>query len=534
MNTVADAIVQTLVRLGVGRAHGTADDDSGTFRAALERSRQLEWKSTHSVAAALLAAHADALTSGSLAVSVTAAEHTQSAVAARFLVAESQRAAVLALVVDVGPHRCPRIDGSNFDGREDVYPIGVAIGRIPAPEDVVLELEAAARTAVEDSRLVILHVDACDLLLPAGARPAVSPPPHPRQPIIYPDDHDLDHAASILNRAERVTILAGSRLSGAHSTVMSLASVLQAPIAYVLPAKEQIAYDNPFEVGLAGQNGHASAASALNDADLVVLLGADAADIDFCPDRSTVVSIDPERGASMPRHPSHLRLHGTVTHVLQRLLPRLLQHLDTAHLNRSTTRFAHLQQVLEGKEEARTGAIPSPDHVISAVNALAESNTVFTAEPGDCLGWTGRSLRMNGSRRLIAPRTVHSYSAALALAIGAQSADIDRQVIAFTDSLRICGALGELATLRLERLPVKVVVFNRDSTPAFDLVGVARSFGFSGKRASHRDDITEALSAAFDYDGPALIDIAVDVDSGRLTRRSATHYRARTRQAPTS
>lgn len=534
MNTVADAIVQTLVRLGVGRSHGTADDDSGTFRAALERSRQLEWKSTHSVAAALLAAHADARTSGSLAVSVTAAEHIQSAVAASFLVSESQRAPVLALIVDVGAHRCPRIDGSTFDGRDDVYPVGVALGRIPAPEEVVLEVEAAARTAVEDSKLVIVHVDACDLLLPAGARPAVTPPPHPRQPIIYPDDQDLDLAARILNRAERVTILAGSGLSGAHSPVISLASVLQAPIAYVLSAKEQIAYDNPFEVGLAGQNGHASAASALNDADVVVLLGADAADIDFCPYRSTVVSIDPGRGASMSRHLSDLRLHGTVTRVLQRLVPRLLQHLDTAHLNRSTTRFARLQHALAGNGETLTGAIPSPDHVISAVNALAESNTVFTAEPGDCLGWIGRSLRMNGSRRLIASRSVDSYSAALALAIGAQSADIDRQVIAFTDSLRICGALGELATLQREMLPVKVVVFNRDSPPTFDLVGIARSFGSPAKRVTHPDAISEALSIAFNYDGPALIDIAVDVDSGRFTRRSATPYRPRTRQASAS
>ena len=61
-----------------------------------------------------------------------------------------------------------------------------------------------------------------------------------------------------LNDADRVTILAGAGVAGAHDEVVALAETLQAPIVHALRGKEYIEYDNPYDVGMTGLLGFAS------------------------------------------------------------------------------------------------------------------------------------------------------------------------------------------------------------------------------------------------------------------------------------
>jgi pyruvate dehydrogenase (quinone) len=90
--------------------------------------------------------------------------------------------------------------------------------------------------------------------------------------------------------------------------------------------------------------------------------------------------------------------------------------------------------------------------------------------------------------------------------------------------------LGDLITLRQHRLPVKVIVFNNGAlafvelemmsagVPKWgtdldnpDFAEVARSIGLYGVRVERPDELGPALRAAFEHDGPALVDV--------LTRR---------------
>lgn len=87
-------------------------------------------------------------------------------------------------------------------------------------------------------------------------------------------------------------------------------------------------------------------------------------------------------------------------------------------------------------------------------------------------------------------------------------------------------ALGELLTLRQNKLPVKIVVFNNSSLNFVELEmkasgfvnfgtdldnpdfsEVAKSIGLHGQRVEKPDDLEAALKAAFAHDGPALVDV---------------------------
>jgi pyruvate dehydrogenase (quinone) len=110
-----------------------------------------------------------------------------------------------------------------------------------------------------------------------------------------------------------------------------------------------------------------------------------------------------------------------------------------------------------------------------------------------------------------------------------QAAHPGRQVVTLSGDGGLAMLLGELLTLRQQRLPVKVVVLNNHSL-AFvelemkadgvvnfgtdldnpDLAAVARAAGVHGIRVDRPGQLADALREAFAHDGPALVDVATE------------------------
>jgi pyruvate dehydrogenase (quinone) len=117
---------------------------------------------------------------------------------------------------------------------------------------------------------------------------------------------------------------------------------------------------------------------------------------------------------------------------------------------------------------------------------------------------------------------------ALSQAIGAQSAFPARQVVALAGDGGLAMLMGELLTLRQNKLPVKIVVFNNASLNFVEVemkaagfvnfgtgldnpnfADVANAMGIHGRRVEEPNDLEAALRAAFEHDGPALVDVVV-------------------------
>ena len=88
-------------------------------------------------------------------------------------------------------------------------------------------------------------------------------------------DADLAAAADVLNGARRVTILAGAGCAGAHDELIRLAAALKAPIVHAFRGKDQIEYDNPYDVGMTGLIGVSSGYRAMEHCDALLMLGTD-------------------------------------------------------------------------------------------------------------------------------------------------------------------------------------------------------------------------------------------------------------------
>jgi pyruvate dehydrogenase (quinone) len=397
---------------------------------------------------------------------------------------------------------------------------------VSMPEQLPRVLEIAMRTAVEKRGVAVVVIPG-EIFMAESAGRKKSAPIRATQSVVRPGDHELRQAAEILNAAKKVTILGGAGTEGAHEQVLAIAERLKAPVVHALRGKDFLEYDNPYDVGMTGLLGFSSGYRAMESCDALLMLGTDFPYQQFYPSKAKIVQVD-IRGEQLGRRTSiDLGLVGDVGDTIDALLPLLDDHTNRKHLDASLKHYTKTRKDLDELADNDRNRQPiHPQYLARLVSELAGDDAVFIPDVGSPVVWASRYLTMNGRRRLIGSFSHGTMANAVPHAIGAQSAFPDRQVIALSGDGGLGMLLGELLTIRQNKLPVKVVVFNNSSlnfvevemkaagfvnfgtqldNPSF--ADVANAMGIHGQRVEQPDDLEGALRTAFDHDGPALVDV---------------------------
>jgi pyruvate dehydrogenase (quinone) len=532
VSTVADTIVAHLAASGVRRVYGLPGDSLNGFTDALRRDGSIQWLHVRHEEAAAFAATAEATLTGELAVVAASCGPGNTHLLNGLFDANRSRVPVLAIAAQI-PR--PEIGSGYF---QETHPqelfreASVYCELVSTAEQMPRVLRIAMRTAVSRRGVAVLVVPGDVLLETEHGTEQVSSV-RSTATVSRPVDQELAAAAALLNASERVTILAGAGCAGAHGELLEAARVLQAPIVHTLRGKEHVEWDNPFDVGVTGLLGFESGYRAMESCDALLVLGADFPYRDFYPKGVPVVQVD-VRGEQIGRRlPVEYPLVGTVKDTLLALVP-LLQAKDASdhnHLGRMRKQYVRTRRDLDKLANADRDRTPlHPQYLAQAVSEAASEDAIFIPDVGSPIIWSARYLAMNGQRRLIGSFIHGSMANAMPQAIGAQAAFPGRQVIALSGDGGIAMLLGDLITLRQHQLPVKVVVFNNGAlafvelemmsagVPKWgtdlnnpDFAEVARSVGLYGARVERPSELRPALRAAFEHDGPALVDV--------LTRR---------------
>jgi pyruvate dehydrogenase (quinone) len=278
---------------------------------------------------------------------------------------------------------------------------------------------------------------------------------------------------------------------------------------------------------MTGLLGFTSGYRAMEHCDALLMLGTDFPYRPFFPDAARIVQVD-VRGENIGRRvPVDVALVGTVTDTVHALLPLLRDGRDDAHLQRMVAHYRRTRKKLDALAVSGSARGPlHPQAVTAAIDRLGAQDAVFVPDVGTPTLWAARYLRMNGKRRLIGSFSHGSMANALPQAIGVQAAYPDRQVVALSGDGGLAMLLGELLTLRQQRLPVKVVVLNNGALSFVELemkadgivnygtdldnpdfAGIARAVGLFGVRVEQPGELDDALRAAFAHPGPAVVDV---------------------------
>jgi pyruvate dehydrogenase (quinone) len=528
MPRVADVLVDTLVAAGVRRVYGVAGDSLNAITDSLRPRTEIRWCPVRHEEAAGFAAGAEAQLTGSLAVCAGSCGPGNLHLINGLYDAHRSRAPVLAIAAQIPSAEI----GSNYF--QETHPELVFREcshyreTVSQPEQLASVLEGAIDTALSRRgvSVVVLHGDIA-MRPAAGAAPRAIGPR--ARPSVVPSDDEVRKLAAALNGARKVTILAGGGCAAARPELFAVAKALGAPIVRTLRAKESLEADNPYDVGMTGLIGFSSGYHAMENADLVLMLGTDFPYRQFYPDAATKVQVDSD-GAQLGRRTRlDLGLVGDVSSTLRAVLPLLAPRSESRHLTTSLEDYRGARAALDDLATGTPGERPiHPQFVAKTFDALAPVDAIFTCDVGLPTVWAARYVRMNGQRRLLGSFWHGSMANALPQAIGAQLTHPEKTVVCFSGDGGLAMLLGELLTLAQLKLPVKVVVFDNSSLGFVqleqkaagllesgvdlenpDFAGIANASGILGLRAESPEQVRPMVAQALAHPGPALIDAIV-------------------------
>ena len=356
---------------------------------------------------------------------------------------------------------------------------------------------------------------------------------------VQPAAGPVGRLAELIDEADTVMLFAGAGVRGAREEVLALAERVKAPIGHAFGGKEWIQYDNPYDVGMSGLLGYGACYDAMQEADLVILLGTDFPYSEFLPredGRSArrIVQIDADASRLGRRVGLDLAVHGDVALTLQAVLPLLS----------STKGHRYLHRQLKAHHKALSGAVAAytknvermkpihPEFVAATLDELADDDAVFTVDTGMCNVWGARYITPNGKRRVFGSWHHGTMANALPQAIGASKAFPERQVISMSGDGGLGMLMGELLTVKLHDLNTKILVFDNSSLgmvklemlveglpdhgtdhEAVDYAAIAEGVGIGAVRITDPKKLKKQLAAALATPGPVLIDVVTDPDA---------------------
>jgi acetolactate synthase-1/2/3 large subunit len=335
-------------------------------------------------------------------------------------------------------------------------------------------------------------------------------------------------AAAYLKAAKKPILYIGNGavISGAGKSIMSLAEKLRAPIVNTLLGKGATDETHPLHLGMLGMHGTAYANKAVVDCDLIMSIGARWDDRitgkldEFCVDAVKIhVDIDPAENCKILT--PDLFIEGDARLVIEDLLP-LVEPGDTKDW---------LDQCAAWRKQfplryPKQGGLRA-QHVLDRLNAVAQGHTIITTDVGQHQMWAAQFCLTTSNRHWLSSGGAGTMGFGLPSAIGAQFGCPDKKV------WTVCGdggfqmTLCELATAKINNLPVKCLVINNNCLGMVrqwqemffenrysgidlegnpDFVKLARAYDIKALRIKRAADVDRILQEAHDYDeGPCVV-----------------------------
>ncbi|MHC2019092.1 ubiquinone-dependent pyruvate dehydrogenase [Methylobacterium sp. CM6247] len=540
IDTVADLVVETLQQVGVRRIYGVVGDSLNAMTESIRARGVIDWVHMRHEEVGAFAAGAESQITGELAVCAGSCGPGHVHLINGLFDCHRTRTPVLAIAAHIPSAEI----GSGYFQETDPKALFAQCSHycelVSDPSQLPFVLENAIRAAVGERGVAVVIIPGDVALKDAPAR-AIAPNAGllPAKPTIRPAEAELNALAELLDGSSKITLLCGRGCAGAHAELLQLAEALKSPIVHALGGKEFVEYDNPYDVGMTGLIGFSSGYAAMRDCDTLLMLGTDFPYKQFYPANAKVAQVDLRSNQLGRRTKLDLGLVGDVRDTITALLPKLGVKSDRTWLDASLKHYAKAREDLD---DLATGAPTKgwfglksakapihPQYLTKLVSEAAADDTIFTADVGTPTIWAARYLKMNGKRRLLGSWVHGSMANAMAQGIGAQAASPGRQVVSLSGDGGFSMLMGDLLTLRQEKLPLKIVIYNNGSLGFVememkaagyletgvalenpDFAAMARAVGLHAVRVEDPAELEGAIRNVLAHDGPAVLDVVVN------------------------
>lgn len=350
-------------------------------------------------------------------------------------------------------------------------------------------------------------------------------------------NEEIAAAAELIKNAEKPFIYAGGGVVSADATEEMAEFVRKVDAPVSLSLMGQCALDNTKDcyIGMLGMHGTKTAAMTLSECDLMIVLGSRFSDRVLCnaktfaKDKKIIhIDIDPaEIGKNIDVY-SHVI--GDVKYILAKLCELLPDMKHEAWMNTVMDwkkQYALRMVPIESEDEVL------PQDVIEELDRLTDGKAIISTEVGQHQMWAAQYFKYSKPRTLLTSGGLGTMGYGLGAAIGAQTANPDKQVINIAGDGCFRMNMNELATASRQKLPLIEVIVNnhvlgmvRQWQTLFykqhysatvlddgvDYVKIAEAMGAAARRVTTQEEFNAAFQEALESKTPFVIDAIVDSD----------------------
>jgi acetolactate synthase-1/2/3 large subunit len=358
------------------------------------------------------------------------------------------------------------------------------------------------------------------------------------QPTTEGNAKQIRLAAKALANARRPVIYAGGGVINANAAaeLTELARSDRFPVTCTLMGLGAFPAPDDQWLGMLGMHGTRSANYAMDEADLIVCIGARFDDritgklSEFAP-RAKFIHVDVDPAEISKNVPAHIPIVGDA----KKILPKLTREYraletDSSRLDGWWERIRGWRDKHPLRYEDSTDAEIKPQYMVEALYEATNGDAIITSDVGQHQMWAAQYYHFNKPRRWLNSGGLGTMGVGLPFALGAQVACPDQTVVCLAGDGSVQMNSQELATLTSEGIPAKIFIMNNgylgmvrqwqelfwdrrysqvDMGTTPDWVKLAEAYGATGMRATDKGTLVEQMREAIATPGPVVLDVQV-------------------------
>ena len=536
--TVTDLMAETMVNWGVKHVFGMVGHSNLGLADALRRQEEagkLSFIGIRHEGAAAFAASAYGKLTGRPAACLTIAGPGATNLLTGLWDAKVDRAPIIALTGQVdtqvlGPGAFQEVD------------LAGAFGSVAAWSQPVLETSKHAELMTLACKNAILRRDVAHLIFPdevqtqpAAAGAKASGPEGRITPLeITPPRESIDAALELLRSAKRPVIIAGHGARFDADEVLALAEQIGAPVITTFKAKGLVPDDHALACGVLGRSGTPVASWFMNEADVLLVLGASFSNHTGIYAGKPIIQVDFDAMQLGKFHPVQVPVWGEIGTTLAILRDELPAQPPEAR-DDQRPEVAERRAIWTAEKASRAGddrgrGVNSAA-VFASLTKLTPENAVIAVDVGNNAYSFGRYFECKRGQAVLMSGYLGSIGFGYPAAMGAWAADSSRPIVAVTGDGGFAQYMAELLTAVKHGMDITHVLLNNGQlgkiakeqragqwdvwqtslhNPSF--AAYAEISGALGIRVERKEDLDDAISRAFAYEGPALVEVVADPD----------------------
>lgn len=531
--TVSDVMAETMVNWGVTHVFGMVGHSNLGLADALRRQEaqgKLTYVGIRHEGAAAFAASAYAKLTGKPAACLTIAGPGATNLLTGMWDAKVDRAPILALTGQVNSQV---LGTGNFQECD----LSAAFSGVAAWSQTVLSHSKHAELMTLAVKHALLERNVSHLIFPDEIQvqsaidvPAATPTGRITPLQIAPPPESLQQAIEKLKPSRRPVIIVGHGARFHMSAITELAELLDAPILTTFKGKGQIPDDHPLGCGVLGRSGTPIASWFMNEADVLLVLGASFSNHTGIYPGKPIIQVDFDPLALGKFHPIEVPVWGEISIVVEQLKSALVGQVNTENVRSEISERWGIWRAEKARRELDDrGQGLNSATIFAAMTRQVSANAVIAVDVGNNTYSFGRYFECQAQSVLMSGY-LGSIGFAFPAAMGAwTAAGHERPIVSVSGDGGFGQYLAEFTTAVKYQMNITHILLHNDQLGKIskeqragewdvwqtslhnpDFSKYAQNCGGFGIRVTQQDELDDAIAQALAYDGPALVEIMSD------------------------